>query len=115
MKWDEVITKIAQWQRKQFPETTTYGAACHLHKESLEIINEAMNKRDDPEEWADALFMSIQGGWKASGSLEKFLYVVAKKLQKNEKRTWPNKPDKDNVYEHTKEPFNVKHDRNLNG
>lgn len=100
MNWAELLNRMAHWQRKQFPKTTTYGAASHLHKEVIEIANAAMNGEDDPEEWADALHLAIQGGTLAAGSLNKFMAVVEAKLLKNELRQWPDEPDKDNVYEH---------------
>lgn len=98
-RWDWLISDIAAWQAKQFPETTTEGARNHLERE---VLNELKTDPNDPEEWADALFMSIQGGWKASNGLEAFFRVVEAKLNKNERREWPDRPDADNVYEHVK-------------
>ena len=97
MNWTELLNRMAHWQRTQFPETTTVGALNHLRRE---VNKELTDKPDDPEEWADALHMAIQGGTKAAGSLNKFRQVVLQKLAINENRKWPDKPDDDNVYEH---------------
>lgn len=97
MNWAELLNHMAHWQRKQFPKATTYSALNHIVKE----VKELYMKPNDPEEWADVLHLAIQGGVKAAGSLNKFRDVVDKKLYRNEfERAWPDKPDRENVYEH---------------
>lgn len=97
MNWAELLNRMAHWQRTQFPKTTVEGARNHLERE---ILVELKEKPFDDEEWADALFMCIQGGTLAAGSLNKFKGVIEAKLAKNEARQWPAEPDADNVYEH---------------
>ena len=98
--WSILLNQMASWQRLQFPRTTVTGAANHLRKE----VEELTDKPDDAEEWADVLHLAIQGGTKASGSLNKFLSVVANKLEKNmKKREWPVLPDAKGIYEHNRE------------
>lgn len=97
MNWQELLNRMAHWQRTQFPAITTEGARKHLEKE---VIVELHDEPDSPVEWADALFMCIQGGVKAAGSLNKFKQVVEDKLLINEHRTWPEEHNAEGFYEH---------------
>src|SRR6266850_3984199 len=99
MNWQELLNRMARWQFVTFPEATTKSAWKHLTKEMIELDT----NNEDIEEWADVLFLAIQGGTKAAGSLNKFRLAVQDKLMKNEERQWPAEPDADNVYEHVKE------------
>ena len=102
--WVGILTEMDQWQRKQFPATTPYSCAAHLHKESLEIVNGEMNHEATAEEWADAFHLVIQGGVKAAGSLDEFREHVHRKLWHNiNERQW-QAPDKDGVVEHVRLP-----------
>jgi hypothetical protein len=102
LAWDDLVEIMADWQGVQFPTTTVYSCATHLHREAIEIVNEAMNKQDSSEEWADAFHLVIQGGVKAAGGLESFRAAVEKKLGHNMfKRKW-QAPDDDGVVEHVR-------------
>lgn len=94
-----LLADIASWQDKQFPEGTQSGALNHLKKECKELERNP----DDIEEWADALFMVIQGGRKAAGgSLEHFMQEVNYKLLKNMSRQWGEMAP-DGTVEHVRE------------
>lgn len=99
MNWQELLNRMAHWQRTQFTKATCESALAHVKKEVNKELTENPN---DPEEWADLLHLAIQGGVKASGSLNKFRLEVQQKLAKNEDRQWPAEPDAENVYEHLK-------------
>lgn len=100
--WVGIVVEMSQWQARQFPGTTAQSAARHLRKETLEIVNAELNGFSDPEEWADAFHLVIQGGVKAAGSLEAFREHIHRKLYHNiHERQW-QAPDKDGVVEHVR-------------
>lgn len=90
---------MSRWQARQFPQASTQSALKHLTKE---VREELPKSPDDPEEWADAFHLAVQGGVKAAGSEAKFFAVVWLKLDVNMNyRKW-QEPDADNVYEHVR-------------
>lgn len=95
--WGDLFILMRTWQAEQFPETTAGSASRHLLKEAKELIE----KPSDLEEWADAMFLVVQGATKSSPNNGVFFDMVRHKLVKNIWREW-QEPDADNVVEHVR-------------
>lgn len=96
--WDDV----AQWSTKTFgtdQERGPAGALKHITKE----VQEALQKPDDPKEYADLIILVCDASRRAGLSMEALLKTAHAKMAENKKRTWP-KPVEGEPCEHVKEP-----------
>lgn len=89
---DALASQIIAWQAKTFPMVTLSAAFIHFYRE-VEELSEAPFPG---EEMADVFFLLLQCATKAGVNLTE---EVAKKFEKNLKRTW-KAPDADGVVEH---------------
>lgn len=104
---DEMIDaqdKIREWQQKQFPDCTLYGAMAHLERE----------RKEAAEELADVFHLATHAQTLGAdtGALAILAWIaisnigvdpasaVLGKLAKNKARQWPDTPDNDGVFSH---------------
>lgn len=67
------------------------GVIDHIKKELIEIEKDP----SDLTEWIDVILLSIDGAWRMGYSSEQIIQCLIDKLEKNEKRKWPNWQDAD--------------------
>ncbi len=101
--WTSLLSVMAAWQKANFPHVTPLSTNSHMKREVAELDGH----EEEAEEWADILFLAMQGGVLAcNDSPTKFYEAVLKKLRVNmTERKWSD-PDALGV---------VEHDRNVTG
>jgi hypothetical protein len=91
-KYDLVqhLKRQKAWSEKAFGPTEkvdrTEGVLDHMKKE----IKEARINPTDTEEWIDLAMLAFDGAWRNGATPEKIAEVLKRKLEKNEKREWPD-------------------------
>jgi hypothetical protein len=99
MDWDTLLTEICLWQRRTFENYTPESSLAHLVKETDEIRREPY----DMEEWADGMFLLLQGADRVSQITgESLLNYMRLKFVKNLNREW-HEPDAEGVILHKEE------------
>ena len=78
--WDEQRA----WSEKTFGHGGPEGALKHLKKEA----EEALEKPDDLEEYADLLFLTLDSARRAGFSYRQLLRAISAKLIINKNRRW---------------------------
>lgn len=68
------------------PGKRTDGLIDHITKELVEI----KTKPNDVEEWVDVVLLALDGAWRAGYLPEEICAAIQEKLERNEKRTWPD-------------------------
>ena len=91
------LERERQFSEKAFgPGDRLGGVLDHMAKEMEEV---RASKGKDLEEWIDLVFLALDGAWRSTGaSPSDICEMLLAKLEKNEKRTWPDwralSPDK---------------------
>ena len=91
-------------RQREFSERTfgpgcrTQGVLDHIRKELKEIERNPT----DLDEWVDVIILACDGAWRAGYSPEEIATALSAKLEKNEKREWPDwrTSDKHKAIEH---------------
>ena len=79
---------LCAWSEKQFglsDERGPIGPLKHLQRE----IEELLQCPDDPEEYADAVFLIFDAAWRAGVTYPELMETLWYKLGKNKRRNWP--------------------------
>lgn len=68
------------------PRGNGAGVIDHIRKELIEIEQNP----DDLEEWIDVTMLALDGAWRAGHKPQQIIDALIAKLDKNEKRKWPD-------------------------
>lgn len=96
------------WSQKTFGTDKERGPAGSL-KHLIKEAQEALQKPDDPKEYADLIILVCDASRRAGLSMEALLKAAHAKMAENKKRTWP-KPVEGEPCEHVKPGTSVKDD-----
>lgn len=84
---EKLLNRQEDFSRFAFgPGMRTKGICNHIRKE----LDEIEAKPDDLEEWVDVLLLALDGYWRAGGKSPEIYRALYAKLEKNEKRNWPD-------------------------
>jgi NTP pyrophosphatase (non-canonical NTP hydrolase) len=97
--WDSFQKEITDWAERQFPNATLEGIWKHFLREVNELETAKVAEQGEGNEIADCMMLLMHyAHWRGLSVFDE----IAKKFDKNKKRTW-GKPDHEGVVEHIRE------------
>lgn len=99
MKLEDHIARQCVFSSRVFgPGPRTSGICDHIRKELKEIESNPA----DLMEWVDVITLALDGAWRAGYTGTEIADAITKKLDINERRTWPDwrKADTTKAIEH---------------
>jgi len=93
-----LVERIADFQKRKFPNVTVAAKLLHAQKEITEVINDP----NDLVEWADVLILFLAAAHQQGLTLPQLVAAAYVKMDENERRKWAA-PDADGCVHHIKE------------